>query len=390
MNPKRSLDDAAKIVMESFRTLQLPNNYLQKDIAVAFHILNNAGIQTNIEDGMLSLNFDIVDMKYLEAQRMNTNELLVDVLKELLKIRSFSTMNGKTVFKSFNKDKKVADKDKNKKRRLGYEAFKKEFSIQNNETPEQFLNKIHCMDSLELLRQMPDNCIDLIFTSPPYNFGINYGSTDDVNPWNDYFNKLFAIFSECVRVLKSGGRIVINIQPLYSDYIPSHHIVSDFFTRQGLIWKGEIIWEKNNYNCKYCTWGSWQSPSSPYLKYSWEFIEVFCKNTLKKSGDKENIDITGDEFKKWVYGKWSIAPERKMKEYNHDAMFPEELARRVIKLFSYKNDVVLDPFNGVGTTTKVAREFERRFIGIDIDARYCRTAEKRLKEANSLFNQEGK
>jgi len=371
--------------MTDFRTIKLPNKYLYEDIIFAFNILNNAGIETNLEKEAIILNFDVVDMKYLETQNNNTNELIVNTLNELLKIRSFSTSNGKTVFKSFNKDKKVTGKKENKQKRLGYEAFKKEFSEENNNAPKKFLDKIHCIDALELLRQMPDNCIDLILTSPPYNFGINYGSTDDSNHWEDYFNKLFAIFGECVRILNNGGRIIVNIQPLFSDYIPSHHIISNFFIKQGLIWKGEIIWEKNNYNCKYCTWGSWQSPSAPYLKYSWEFIEIFCKNTLKKDGDKNNIDITGDEFKKWVYGKWSIAPERKMKEYGHDAMFPEELARRAIKLFSYKNDIVLDPFNGAGTTTKVAYELERQFIGIDIDPKYCEIAEKRLKESRFLF-----
>jgi DNA modification methylase len=373
--------------MEAFRTLTLPNNYLKEEISFAFGILNNAGIRVKINDNIISLDFDIVDMKYLETKKQISNKLITNTYEELLKIRSFSTSNGKTVFKSFNKDKKVVDKDANRKKRLGYEAFKKDFSIKNNEISGALLNKIHCADSLTFLKKLPDNCIDLIFTSPPYNFGINYNEVDDVNTWEVYFEKLFAIFGECVRIVKNSGRIVVNIQPLFSDYIPSHHIISNFFIKQGLIWKGEIIWEKNNYNCKYCTWGSWQSPSSPYLKYSWEFIEIFCKNTLKKEGNKEDIDITGDEFKKWVYGKWSIAPERKMKEYGHDAMFPEELARRVIKLFSYKNDIILDPFNGVGTTTKVAHELERLFIGIDIDSNYCKIAKKRLKEADSLFNQ---
>jgi DNA modification methylase len=117
---------------------------------------------------------------------------------------------------------------------------------------------------------------------------------------------------------------------------------------------------------------------------------VFCKNTLKKEGDKNGIDITGDEFKKWVYGKWSIAPERKMKEYGHAAMFPEELARRVIKLFSFQNDIVLDPFNGAGTTTKIAHKLNRQFVGIDIDKAYCETAENRLLDADSLFHSKGK
>ncbi|GHU23518.1 hypothetical protein FACS1894172_12920 [Spirochaetia bacterium] len=372
--------------MDEYRTLHFKNTYSDRDVSSAFPVLNDAGIETQIDDVEILLNFDTVDVKYLEKSKSD-NLLLSNVLDELLKIRSFSTSNGKTVFKTFNKEKKVTGKDENKKKRLGYEYYKKEFSLYNNDVPSEFQNKIICSDSLELLKKLPDNCIDVMFTSPPYNFGISYTSTDDVSVWQDYFDKLFAIFRECIRVLKSGGRIIINIQPMFSDYIPSHHVVSNFFLKEGLIWKGEILWEKNNYNCKYCTWGSWLSPSSPYLKYSWEYVEIFCKNLLKKDGCKENIDITADEFKKWVYGKWYIAPERKMKEYHHDAMFPEELARRVLKLFSYKNDIVLDPFNGAGTTTKIARELDRRYIGIDIDEGYCETARKRLLEINSLFNQ---
>jgi DNA modification methylase len=145
-----------------------------------------------------------------------------------------------------------------------------------------------------------------------------------------------------------------------------------------LIWKGEILWEKNNYNCKYTAWGSWKSPSNPYLKYTWEFIEIFCKGTLKKIGDNNKIDISGDEFKKWVYAKWSIAPEKRMKEFNHPAMFPEELATKVIKLFSYQEDIVLDPFNGVGTTTLVAKLNKRHYLGIDISSEYCSKAKERL------------
>lgn len=367
--------------MQEYKTLKIENIYNIDDINKALPLLNSSGIDTLTDKTNITLNFDTVDIKLLE--NIKYNPLIQKTIEELYKIRSFSSSNGKIVFKSFNKDKRVKNKKENSKKRLAYEYYKKEFSKTNNELNKKIINKIHCADSLDIIKKFPDNCIDIVLTSPPYNFGINYENTNDVNIWEDYFNKLFNIFRECVRVLKDSGRIIINVQPMFSDYIPTHHLISNFFLKEGLIWKGEIIWEKNNYNCKYCTWGSWKSPSSPYLKYSWEFVEIFCKNSLKKEGDKNNIDIDSEEFKKWVYGKWSIAPERNMKKYKHDAMFPEELVKRLLKLFSYKNDIVLDPFNGAGTTTKVAKQLNRKFIGIDISEEYCKTAEDRL---NNCFN----
>ena len=240
------------------------------------------------------------------------------------------------------------------------------------------LNKIYNMDCNEGLKLIDDDSIDIILTSPPYNLGMDYNSTSDSHSWNDYFSALFKIFNECIRVLKNSGRMIVNVQPHWSANIPTHHYIGKFLIDSGLIWKSEIIWEKSHYNCGYCTWGSWKNPSMPYLKYTWEFIEVFCKNSLKKTGDKVNIDITADEFKEFVYAKWTIAPERNMKKYGHPAMFPEALVERCLKLFSYKKDIILDPFNGTGTTTKVAKLLDRRFIGIDIDKGYCETAIKRL------------
>ena len=100
---------------------------------------------------------------------------------------------------------------------------------------------------------------------------------------------------------------------------------------------------------------------------------------MKHPGNRDEADITGDEFKKWVYAKWSIAPERKMKDYGHPAMFPEKLVEQTLKLFSFENDVILDPFGGVGTTAKVAKQFNRRFINIDVSEEYTKKAKDRLK-----------
>jgi len=282
---------------------------------------------------------------------------------------------------SHNKERKVKDrKEKEKHRGKFFYAKGDGFIKENNDLPDQFVNKIICGDSVSVLKDVPNNSIDIIVTSPPYNFGLDYENSQDSVDWNDYFNILFNIFDECIRVLKYGGRFIVNVQPLFSDYIPTHHIISNYFMSKKLIWKAEILWEKNNYNCKYTAWGSWKSPSNPYLKYTWEFIEVFCKGNLKKEGLKENADINSEEFKKWVVAKWSMAPEKNMIKYKHPAMFPEELVARSLLLFSFKNDIVLDPFNGAGTTTFIAKVLGRRYLGIDISKKYCQTAQDRVDQ----------
>ncbi|MCI0531136.1 MAG: site-specific DNA-methyltransferase [candidate division Zixibacteria bacterium] len=279
------------------------------------------------------------------------------------------------------RDRKVANKPRKKSIRLG--PLTNGHSVHNQPeliVPDFEVNKIYCGDSIEVMRKMPSNFVDLIITSPPYNFGLEYETHDDTKNWQHYFDQLNQVWKECERALKPSGRICVNVQPLFSDYIPTHHIISKQLLDLGLLWKAEIIWEKNNYNCKYTAWGSWKSPSMPYFKYTWEFIEVFCKGSYKKEGPQGLIDITGDEFKKWVYLKWSIAPEMNMKHFEHPAMFPEDVPYRLIKLLSYRNDIVLDPFNGCGTTTLVAKKNGRRFIGIDISEKYCKIAQQRLDE----------
>tara|TARA_B100000029_G_scaffold466006_1_gene501103 strand:+ start:780 stop:1694 length:915 start_codon:yes stop_codon:yes gene_type:complete len=294
--------------------------------------------------------------------------------------KSYGIKNGKRIYEGYNDERKVKQRKTKEKNRLGFESYSKKFNSTNNELPHEYENKIIAGDSLKILKKLPDNCIDIIVTSPPYNFGLDYSGHVDTDVWKNYFDTLFQIFDECIRVVKYGGRIVVNVQPLFSDYIPSHHIISNFFFNKGLIWKGEVLWEKNNYNCKYTAWGSWKSPSSPYLKYTWEFLEIFCKGNLKKSGNKEDIDISDEEFKSWVNAKWALAPQSNMSKYGHPAMFPVKLVERVLKLFSYKNDIVLDPFNGAGTTTLVAHQLKRRYLGIDISKDYCKTAKTRIKE----------
>ncbi|MFA5330923.1 MAG: site-specific DNA-methyltransferase [Methanoregula sp.] len=283
------------------------------------------------------------------------------------------------------REEKVRDKAGKARVRKGSKDAKE--SLASRETPEvaPYINKIICGDAADVLARIPSESIDLVITSPPYNFGHAYAQDphDDTREWNEYFSTLNRVWTECYRVLRPGGRMAVNVQPLFSDYIPTHHIISNQLLTLGLLWKAEFLWEKNNYNAKYTAWGSWKSPSMPYIKYTWEFVEIFDKGTHKKTGRREDIDITADEFKEWVIGRWKITPEHRMKEFDHPAMFPEELPRRVMKLFSYRTDIVLDPFNGAGTTTLVAWKLRRRFIGIDVSRQYCDRALARVRSASA-------
>lgn len=357
---------------KQFKPHEISLNFSDQSLIAFLYTLDPGKYEKAIQDYMDKTNLCQLYSDGLE----NPFEIL---MSKILSIGSYGIRYRKRVYVGYASERKVAGRKEKENERGAYFYIEgNTFHKEVNELPKQYQNQILCGDSEKILKNLPDNCIDLIITSPPYNFGLDYASSGDSAHWEEYLEKLYRVFSEGIRVLKFGGRFIVNVQPLFSDYIPLHHLISSFFMNQKMIWKGEILWEKNNYNCKYTSWGSWKSPSSPYLKYTWEFIEIFCKGSLKKTGKSENADITDEEFKSWVVAKWSIGPERRMKEYNHPAMFPEELVNRCLKLFSYKDDIILDPFNGAGTTTAVAARTGRRYLGIDISSEYCLKAEERI------------
>ena len=375
-NKYRAIPLVASIEPKDRRLLRLLNRKL-----------NPEDMSVSVRDGSATVMLRAIaidELRHAVAELSSTAEasdILTVVLAAVENIKSYGVRAGKRFFVGYDEVRKVKDRAAKELRRgKHYYANDHAYRTANNPLPQRFIDKIICGDAEAVLQKLPDNCIDLIFTSPPYNFGLDYGNSADDKKWEEYFQKLFAVFDQCIRVLKFGGRIVVNVQPLFSDYIPSHHIISAFFMRRRLIWKGELLWEKNNYNCKYTAWGSWKSPASPYLKYTWEFIEVFAKGSLQSKGDRVDADITAAEFKQWVNAKWCIAPERNMRRYEHPAMFPVELAERVLKLFSFANSSVLDPFNGVGTTAVAAQKLQRHYLGIDISPQYCQTATTRLAD----------
>ncbi len=240
------------------------------------------------------------------------------------------------------------------------------------EAPEESLDKIYCQSSEEI--PLPDNSVDLAFTSPPYNVGKDY---DENMSMYEYSHLIERVGIEVFRVLRPGGRYVINVANLGSNpYLSMTTRFHSIHVPIGFTPMGEIIWQKGKGANSSCAWGSWLSAKAPRLRDLHEYLLVFSKYSTSRP-DKGVSDITREEFMRDTLSVWEVRPES-AKKIGHPAPFPLELARRVIKLYSYVGDVVLDPFCGSGTTCVAAQGLSRRYVGIDNNQEYCQLAERRL------------
>jgi len=235
--------------------------------------------------------------------------------------------------------------------------------------------------SAENMDDIPSNSVGLAFTSPPYNVGKDY---DDDLGFNEYLALIKNVAAQVYRVLVPGGRYVVNIANLgRKPYIPLHSFFYDIHT-QKLPFKpmGEIIWQKGKGASGSCAWGSWKSAKAPRLRDLHEYLLVFAKDKYSRP-DKGESTLTSEQFMASTLSIWEVAPES-AKRVGHPAPFPTELARRVIRLYSYATDTVLDPFLGSGTTCVAAKELGRHYVGYDIAPEYCRLAEERLEQVEYL------
>ncbi|OQB06312.1 MAG: DNA adenine methyltransferase YhdJ [bacterium ADurb.Bin212] len=249
-----------------------------------------------------------------------------------------------------------------------------------NPIKEEYINKIFCKSS-EKMSELPNDSVHIMITSPPYNVGKDY---DKDLSLDDYRKLLYRVFKETYRVLVPGGRACINIANLgRKPYLPLHSYIIEDMAEIGYIMRGEIIWDKGSSASPSTAWGSYLKANNPVLRDVHEYILIFCKETYSMQNlHKKKSTITKEEFMEYTKSVWKFAAQRASK-VGHPAPFPLDLPSRLIKLYTFENDVVLDPFTGAGTTNVAALELNRRHIGYDVDKKYCDLAENRIMQCKS-------
>jgi DNA modification methylase len=247
---------------------------------------------------------------------------------------------------------------------------------QENPVPDMAVNAIFCR-SAENMAELPENSAHLMVTSPPYNVGKDY---DEDFTLEEYLAFLKRVWQEVHRVLVPGGRACVNVANLgRKPYIPLHAYIIRDLVDLGFLMRGEIIWDKGASAAASTAWGSWQSPANPTLRDTHEYILVFSKeNFSRKKLPSRESTISREEFLEFTKSVWTF-PAESAKKVGHPAPFPVELPYRVIQLYTYGGEVVLDPFMGSGQTALAALKAGRRYVGYDIDDTYVSLAGRRVR-----------
>jgi len=241
-------------------------------------------------------------------------------------------------------------------------------------------------DNVLTTSEIKKSSIDFIVTSPPYNVDIKYNNHDDKLSYEDYLAFSQKWMARCFDWLKDDGRFCLNI-PLDKNKDGQQSVGADLTSiakQIGFKYHSTVVWNEGNISRR-TAWGSWMSARAPYVIAPVELIVILYKKDWKKLSGSGISDITRDEFMEWTSGIWTFQGESK-KKIGHPAPFPVELPRRCIKLFSYVDDVVLDPFVGSGTTLVAAALNNRKAVGIDIDIEYCKLAKSRLINEAGILN----
>jgi site-specific DNA-methyltransferase (adenine-specific) len=259
-----------------------------------------------------------------------------------------------------------------------FQDLPKEKSVEyvENKIPDEFLNKIFCKSS-EDMSELPSNSVHLVVTSPPYNVGKEYDKDLDLNEYREFLKR---VFREVKRVLVPGGRLCINIANLgRKPYLPLHAYIIQDMLDLGFLMRGEIIWNKAGGGSPSTAWGSWLSARNPTLRDQHEYILVFSKDTFTRQNPfGRKSTISREEFLEFTKSVWTF-PAVSAKEIGHPAPFPVELPYRLIQLYTFEGEVVLDPFMGSGQTAIAALKSKRFYVGYEIVPKYIELAQKRIK-----------
>lgn len=231
--------------------------------------------------------------------------------------------------------------------------------------------------SCEDMKELPDCSVHLMVTSPPYNVGKEY---DNNLTLEEYLAFLMRVWKETYRVLVPGGRVCINVANVgRKPYIPLHASIMRDMIDMGFLMRGEIIWDKAASATTSTAWGSWQSATNPTLRDTHEYILVFSKGSFRRDKmDGRVSTISKEEFLEFTKSVWGF-PSESAKKVGHPAPFPIELPYRLIQLYTFSNEIVLDPFMGSGQTALAALKAGRHFVGYELSEEYCKLAEHRIQ-----------
>jgi len=215
-------------------------------------------------------------------------------------------------------------------------------------------------------------------TSPPYNVGKEY---DENLTLKEYRQFLKRVWKGVYRVLVPGGRACINIANLgRKPYIPLHAFIVEDMLELGFLMRGEIIWDKATSSSPSTAWGSWLSAANPTLRDIHEYILVFSKGMFRrKNASRRESTISRQEFLEFTKSVWTF-PAEPAQAIGHPAPFPVELPYRLIQLYTFEEEVIIDPFIGSGQAAIAAIKTNRHYVGYDISEEYVKLAEKRIKQ----------
>lgn len=242
--------------------------------------------------------------------------------------------------------------------------------------PPNQLDRVFCKSS-ERMGELPDSSVHLMVTSPPYNVGKEYDKDLTLDEYRDFLKK---VWKEVKRVLVPGGRACINVANLgRKPYIPLHAFIIEDMHDLGFLMRGEIIWNKGSSGSPSTAWGSWLSAKNPTLRDVHEYVLVFSKGRFTRESLKRRSTISRDEFLEFTKSVWTFPAEPATK-VGHPAPFPVELPYRLIQLYTFESEVVLDPFMGSGQTAIAAIKSGRHYVGYEINPDYVKLARRRIKE----------